>query len=235
MNLKKLKTTRLFYNKFPYKLVVAFKGGYLVRIYNIKGFKSLFNDKDHASIQRMSFSKEDTFRFLDIISPYLTDNQIQIRYEGNKASIFTKDNLIFKELQQKLFYCLLSITEPENEESLNTFLNSQKIRLVDSYPHGKFKYKVSFKKLSPKLKETLLNWHNTYPTNTVQFSKTTVKNLSISQHRYWESNYVYLADDKMLTMLHLVVGTNIRKVEQFVLNSSINTSSQNQVYEAMDG
>lgn len=233
--MKKLKTTKLFYEKYPYKLTTRFKCGYLLRIYGYDGFRRLFKNIETVHLAGTYFNKTDVFRYLDIIQPYVKSKEIQVRFEGSNGSIFTKDENLFKLLQVELFYCLTSITEPENENTLNTMLDSKKTKLVDRYPHGLYRYKITFKKLTPNLKQTLLNWYNTYSKDVLRFNNSTIKNLHSPTFRYWDTNYVYLADSKMLTMLHLIASNNIRKIEHYVLNSSINTISQNQVYETMDG
>jgi hypothetical protein len=100
--------------------------------------------------------------------------------------------------------------------------NGPKKVLCTQYPHGKFKYKV-FLDLNFETGSRLkfLEWIKKYPDN-MKISTTIEKWLGGKRH-WIQDPFLYVSDDKNLSMVLLYLGGNHKKVHEFILKSSINT------------
>lgn len=219
--LKKLKTDRLFYGKYPYKISTRLQGA-------SSSFRFMNLFKEIA--QRIPGSRikyEDFDTYAKVFIKY--DDTIRYRIESNSVNFFTADKEVYDSLLNDLSKYVVSVTEPESKDELDVLNTKNKIVLCDYYPHDIYKYKVTFKANTDQLKKTLLNWHKTYPETTIKFSKKTIENLSSDRSYYWQYSFLYVKDEKFLSMLYLLGNGYIKRVEEYVIRSSINTVSQDSI------
>jgi len=215
--LKKLKTDKLFYGKYPYKISTRLMGASSLRFMNL--FKEI---AQRVPGSRIKYEDFDCFT-----KAFLKYGDIaKYRIEGNSINFFVTDKDTYDSILNDLAKYVVSKTEPESEIELNALNTKNKIVLCDAYPHGIYRYKVTFKADTDQLKKTLLSWHKTYPETTIKFSKQTIENLTYDKTFYWQYSFLYIQDEKFLSMLYLLGNGYIRRVEEYVLRSSINTVSQ---------
>lgn len=222
--LKKLKTNKLFYGKYPYKVSTRLTGAGSFRFISL--FKEIAQQIPGSKIKYKDFDA-----YTQVFLKYGT--QIKYRIESNTVNFFMEDRTIYDSICSELSKYIVSLTEPESETELNVLYSKNKIVLCDAYPHGIYKYKVIYKTNSPQLKTTLLNWHNTYPETVIKFSKKSIAELSHSRSYYWDYSFLYLQDEKFLSMLYLLGNGYIKRVEEYVIRSSINTVSQDPINAEM--
>jgi hypothetical protein len=235
---KKLKINKLFYGKWPYKISTKVPGGSLLRSVGIEGAKEYCsNDKNplefggyYSFIYRRVISKADLLKYINLIEPYIGMNKnIQFRMEYNTVNIYTNDYDLYLDMQTQLYEYVISVTEPETTEELNTLLDSNKLVICDKYPHREYQFKVYFKNTMPaSCRTSLHNWATKYQNGQIYINRGTARFLSQSR-RYYGEYYFYLKDKKMVPMLVLAAQGNVRKIEEFVLRSSINTTQQGEL------
>jgi len=223
--LKKLKTDKLYYGKYPYKISTRLKGASSFRFINL--FRLIAHRFPGSQIQY-----EDFDTFTKVFDKY--GNVIRYRIESNTINFFTSDKDVYDQICVDLAKYIVSVTEPYSDIELNVLNAKNKIVLCDTYPHGIYKYKVIFKPNSTQIKNTLLNWHKIYPETTIKFSKTTIGILASPKSYYWQYGFLYLQDEKFLSMLYLLGTGYIKRVEEYVIRSSINTVSQDIIDAEVD-
>lgn len=217
--LQKLKTEKLFYGKYPYKISTKFKGASGLRYINL--FKFLANKYPGSQIDY------DQFNLFRQVAEKHKD-KIRQRIETNTINFFIEDKETYEDICLSLNPYIVSITEPNNEKELNFLNNKNKIVLCDKYPHGQYRYKVVFRAVSNQLKSNLLQLSNTYPESTLKFSKKSIENLRYPLTYFWHFSFCYVNDKKIITMMYLLGNDYIKRVDEYVLRSSINTVSQDE-------
>lgn len=201
----------------------------------IAAFKDLFNGSGYITFSDAPINRVKYKQYMDAILPLLDNKDIRIRTESNTVNIFLNDYHLYKRLCTELDWCITNVFEPENDQIIDLLMGSKKIIVCKNYPHGLYKLKVTFKRLPPNIKEVFLTWQSTYSREEMMFPNASQKYLSSPVNHYWESCYMYIKDTKMFTLLSLVASGYIKKVEEYVIDSSINTVSQSNIHETVDG
>jgi hypothetical protein len=218
--IRKHKTKKLFYNQFPYKIGTIINGASMIRYYGTSIVKNCTHSSSIA--ERMTFQE---FQFLKTFASILDDlkvHQIKTRYEGSNVNFFLKDKSLYDLFLQKFENYIFQTWEPVNDDEAQFMLDNSKIVIVDQYPHKIYTHKVIFRQLPIEKKEILMNWFKKYGSNVFKISSTTEEYLS--GKRYWAQDpFVLVGDTKMLIMLGLQCNEYIKRIEKFVLRSSINT------------
>jgi hypothetical protein len=147
----------------------------------------------------------------------------QVRAENGHYNIFVKDKKLRDNLVKELQPWIMCVTEPETDAEWDFLMASgHKKVLCNALPFGKFRYKLIFNEnYEATARSRCLEWINKYP-DTMQVSGQTVRWLS-GYYAYMQNPFVYITDDKTLSMVLLYVSGNHKKVEEFILKDSINT------------
>lgn len=227
MTYRKLKTTKLYYGKWPYKIECLVAGSYRIKRYGIgHTLQFCFSNEDDISYRyyKNNFSKaqKDRLReFANDVEPFL-NKEVQIRTESGHFNIFCKDTNLYNRIIRSLKSYISAVYEPASEVEMDFMMNnSHKKVLCNHLPFNQYHYKVYFKpncdiNLKGKLESWLLNY-----TDKVKIPKGTV----LWFVRGWRpAPYIYVADQSTLAMVGLFMGGNIHKVEEFIPRSSINTT-----------
>lgn len=223
MKPKKLKTNRLFYGKWPYKLTCQVRGANLIitNVLDSTGelrIRGSYND--WRGIKRVT-DPVALRKFANIIQEYL-DKDVKFRMEYDTVQIYVRDRLLLNELETKLAPFLQSITEPENEAELDLLLDNKKYIIADKYPKGIYKYKVILKPMPISIRESFYKWIIQYDDDKVNMPKSTIKHLT-SKGFWWSDTYFYTSDSSMIVMANLAAQGYLRRTEEYILRSSINT------------
>lgn len=218
MKIEKLKTSKLFYGKWPYK--VSCRINYARSVISTKtsyyyGYGKQVSPEEVREVEK--------FR-LAIISFLKKD--IKYRAEYNHFNIFCDDKKLLEQIYKKLAPWIEHIYGPQNDEELEYLINNgRKKRVCDKLPFSKFEYRVYFKTNTPLiLKESFKNWIVKY-NGKIQCSESTLRWLT-DDHKYFQGPFCYVEDSATLTMLGLFLANHIKITEQFVLRKGINTLSE---------
>lgn len=224
--MKKLQTKKLFFRKYPYKVELQCEGANYIRLRGIH-FVLHATENEHPLNNRPSWSlvhKEiDNIRlhkFATILKPFL-DANLKHRSEGSHFNFFVEDKATFDVLVKKFEGFIVSISEPASDEELEFLLSNNRKIVVDELPYAKFKHKIVFKtNWKQEKSKNFLDWMSKYPEEDYKISKSSYEYLS-AQSRYCQDPFMYVKEPKMLTMLQLFAGDNIKYVEEFVPRSTL--------------
>lgn len=219
--LLKQKTKKLFYGKWPYKIATMCQGGCYIKIYGLTKCKLMFEDN---SLHRNFYRKFDKVRLTDFCGKYelFVNEHHQIRAEGNHVNFFVDDEVLYKKIIEIMGDFVVEVTEPESNAVLQMLKSNKKIVVVDELPFGKYNSRIVFKEMPLNQRENLAELLKKYGDDSLRMSITTKRYLNGERH-YMQDPFIYVEDEKILTLLALAANGYIKKTEKFVLKSSINT------------
>jgi len=226
MKIEKLKSSKLFWNKWPYKVCCRIGGANKITIFGLDRallwcdgkYSSLWN-----SAQRTSVDKDALKKFILKSKDFIVDReQVQIRAEGDRFNLFLKDKDLLKKIHKELSPWITTIYGPTTDEEYNYLMeNNKKKVLCDTLPRGTFKYKIFLKERMKSLaRENFLLWSNRYTSEQILISPTTSKWLN-GEKFYKQDPFFYIRDDAMLTMIRLFLGDNLKIVHEYVTRDKL--------------
>jgi hypothetical protein len=224
MIIKKLKSSKLFFNKWPYKVEciqagasrVVHSGVGLCRQWCETGKGIRFNPYDTRILDAKKF-----LSFIDAVETFLDRKEdIQIRVENSHFNLFCKDPNVLEEINDALDQWIRKISGPTTQEELEFLLsNGHKKILCDTYPKDMYRYRVFFKsKFSPDKRSAFLTWADKHG-NSIVISETSRRWL-MSQRYYAQDPFMYVIDDKTLSMVGLYLSGYVKKTEEFILREN---------------
>lgn len=204
----KLKTNRLFYGKYPYKVVLTGKGFNFFSLYGAIRLVKMV-EKGHFpsnyNTDKVSLKKVAEF----IIAG---DKQIRVRAEGNRASLFLSNKELFEDCIEKFKILTSEIHEPEDEETLKFLLENNKKIITNKLPHDKYRYKVHLRMMSSDEGENLIKWANN--NKRVRLNQNPLYSL-----KYGYNAYLLVEDQPTITMLTLLASNKIIRIEEYVVRN----------------
>ena len=224
MIVQKLKSSKLFFNKWPYKVEciqagasrVIHSGVGLCRQWCGTGKGMRFTSYDPKITDADKFLK-----FVNAIEPFLDrKEEVQIRVESSHHNLFCKDPSVLEEIDNALEQWIRKISGPTTKEELEFLLsNGHKKILCDTYPKDMYKYRVFFKSRFPEDKRSaFLIWANKYG-DKLLISESSVRWLKSHRH-YVQDPFMYVIDDKMMSMIGLYLSGYVKKTEEFILREN---------------
>lgn len=222
--IQKLKSSKLFYNKWPYKVECIQPGASKIIRYPNWMIKSWCNDGSSARFSEWDnrhIDKASLLAFFDAATPFLENENLQIRAEGSHFNIYCKDTILLEEINKGLNRWIKNIWGPTtNEEYEFLMSNGHKKILRDALPKGLYRYKVYFKNRWPKEKrQAFYSWSKKF-TDKVEISCTSKLWIN-GEKMYVQDPFMYVADDKMLSMIGMFSSGYVKKVEEFILRENV--------------
>jgi hypothetical protein len=193
-------TNKLFYNKYRYKIECNLIG---------VGYK-------------WGKTNPDTLKFYNLAEPFLNRDDVKIRCEHTTQSFFFNDKKLIKDIKDKVGEWIISLTKPANAKELS-FLESDGTKkvLCDILPRDGFRYKVHIRSvMSLDLRAKFVRWAG--ENDAVTYSGKTESWLN-GVRVYYPEPFIYVKDNKTLSMVLLFLGNDCRKIEEYITRSSINT------------
>jgi hypothetical protein len=231
MKISKLNSSKLFYNKWPYKIECYISGASRLRWSGVEITKDFCQGKPSPSLWNWQsndrLSKDDKAALLVFtigVEPFLDlKDQLQVRVEGRRYNIYCKDPVLLEQIYNAVKPWVEKVFGPTTDEELNYMLDKgHKKILRDVLPKDGYKYKVYLKESWPmEGRIAFAEWAAKFP-DTINISKNSKRWLE-SKHRWLYNPFMYVKDEKTLTMIGLFTSGNIKRVEEFILRSSINT------------
>jgi len=225
--IRKLASSKLFYNKWPFKVEcilygasrVVRSGPASVRDWCTTGGSLRVTHWDQRNID-----KAKLLAFTNAVAPFLDrKDDIKIRTEGSHFNLFCLDKTVLDEIDAALLPWIKTVSGPTTDEELEFLLsNGHKKILCNTLPKEKYKYRMYFKTKFPLDKRsTFMVWADKYGDKMSICG--TSKDWFDGRRMYTQDPFIYIEDDKMLSMLGLYVSGYIRKVEEFIPRESILT------------
>lgn len=227
MLMKYLKTNKLFYKKWPFKVECYLKGANRIKYNGVDSVINWCNGMYDSTRTNWHWgdnnvNKIDLLKFATSVKPYL-NQELQIRVEGNHFNIFCKDQDLLENIIKDMSTWINTVHEPSGDDTYNFLLsnNGNKI-LCEEYPWDGYHYKVILReRMAESNKASFSNWINKYP------GKIRIADSSLSwlngKKRWMQDPFIYVKDSSTLTMVMLFLGNDCRKTHEYILRSSINT------------
>lgn len=187
--MKELETTKLWYNRYLYKIVIRSPRNYL---YNITIRKIPHESKDKNA--------EDLLNLIH-------DRDVRTRVECSLIAIFTNDTDLLEKLSERFAKEIEEIWRPNPErEHLLKNANTIIVKETPAYP---IRVTMNDRRISGDFAQ----WIDANP------DKITIGNAAYRAiKRGWMTGglYFYLRDDKILSLVNLMIWQNIRRVDRLV-------------------
>lgn len=226
--IQKLSSSKLFYKKWPYKIECTIRGASRITRHNLANIKAWCNNEKGApALSGPGFdnaNKKEFLAFINLVEPYLNRSDLRIRTEGSHFNIFCMDLALVEDIESKLRHWIRKISGPTSKEELEFLLsNGHKKILRDSLPKSKFRYRIYFKNRFPEDKRLQFTaWTEKYQEK-IEISGTSKRWLT-GERKYAQDPFMYVEDDKMLSLIGMYISGHVKKVEEFILRDTVLTA-----------
>ena len=228
-NLRLCETKKLHYNKYLYKLALAnpFAPWFRTEFQKDGSLKVLKSKLDeyqtlydigkpmYRTVYRSELPITDN-EFLDAKDLYfsllqLDDYKIRVeRWSG--FCIYSNDKDALLDIANKMRTSAREFWEP-NLKNIDFLLQQKNIVIVENPVQFPLKITFNYKRINP----SFASWLE----NNKDKSSAGTQALSNINSGYASGNYVFLRDERVLTMVQLIVGHNIQRIEHLVYSGDI--------------
>jgi len=232
-------SSRLFYRKYPYKVIIYVKGATAIR----QGMKYLLGlDAKSKAITTGAAGIYSSWRTRELVSTnerienrnklvkigaiVLNMPDMKLRIEGNHCAVFTESKETVYKLIEELDSYIAEITMPESDESAAFLLNNPKHIIVAKLPKGNMRFKVHVgtkQKLSREHGLNFLAWADKLGADSVYIPPGLRDDLS--GHTYATSyvygRYFYLKDERLASLAQLFLPDQISRMDRYICQSEI--------------
>lgn len=224
MKMQQLMTNKLFYKKYPIKVEFRLNGNHYIRTHGANEIQNW----PPARLRNPRYRFDPSPNPLSVIEFAKAFAQIEskipkLRSEGQTFSVFFSDRETLDQIKKSMQKWITKIYAPENEDQFKFFEthNANKV-LCKELPYKKFKYKISLTTNVPSnIRERFDQWSTNYGSD-LGISKSTQSWLE-GTNRYCYHPFIYVTDSKLLSMILLYLGNNIKTVEEYIVKDNINT------------
>jgi len=229
-NISTFKTNRLFYGEYLYKLVLSNSLNHYFRT-EFQKHERLSHVREKLDELTEAYRKneplvrpmyradvivpvDDYFDALDLYTILKKQSNYKIRVEQyNVLSLYSNDKNLLHTISQKIRDKKTEFHGPD-PKLVNTLLSNKKIILVDKPPQ--FELKVYFS--NKKVDQSFVTWCNA---NT---DKSKIGKRALESARDWgylNNFYMYIRDERVLNLVSLIIGDNIRSIEKLIYKGDI--------------
>ena len=211
-----LNTNKLFYGKWPYKIVCGVKGAW--------AFRYSPDCRRHTKNHWADDSQLSRFA-QDFVNLNIENQNIKIRVEGSCFNIFCRDDEILSVIKNHLKKWITTVYEPANNiEKQYLIDNGNRKILRNSLPLNKYRYKLY---LNPHtdydIRLKFWDWLSRYEDDRMYISRDS-KHWLLNHIGWIPAPFLYVKEKQDLSMVCLYLGNNLKKVEEFVLRDNINNT-----------
>lgn len=212
--IRERETTKLFYNKYLYKLLLY---NPLVSIFRDKNFtyarqqldalqlKYESGEKLRINEHRLSVPIEEFVGAKFLLAELDSQSDVKLRIESPRMSIYSNDKKWLEYMKTKPLK-FFEFWSPNNKY---VHLLQKNTILTNDINFG-FTYKVTF---SDKIDPNFYKWIINNPSK-VRVGDTCLESIKTGQ--YVRGFYVYIKDDKILSLIMLMIGSQIARIDNIV-------------------
>jgi len=212
--LKKLKTHKLFYGVYPYKLVwrtelaSQFRGGLIGIRKTLDGLQNQYSETKKVRIpvwynRVITVQGKDLHDAQKVFTALTNLKDYRIRVEQKDVTIFTRDKDWAVELINSIDH-VLEWWEPEAKLVPNTILMGPTME--------GWEYKIT---LGSHIPDSFIRWYENNKSK-VRMGESLRENLErFSPYLY--GYYFYVRNEKMLNLVCLMLGSSIRRIDKIVI------------------
>ena len=220
----KYETTKLFYDKYLFKLGIYNPVAFIFRNKNLSHARTIIDDLQLHQEEPIQYKTcSDALRHIDLTVDELHDlkylltqfqdqTDFMVRCEQNKMGIFSNNDSWLKRVGKKLD-CVCDFYEPA-DSTIDLLLNSKNV-LIKNAPFD-HKYKVTLGENS--IDRNFYNWAKNTP-DKVRVSPGLLR--TIQENGYVKGKYLYFRDEKVLTLAMLFLSGNIGRIDRIVLKEDV--------------
>jgi hypothetical protein len=175
-------------------------------------------------LSALQINKADYLEFINLVAPFIDNPAVKVRVEGSHFNIFCIDKSVLETIDKNLNRWIRKISGPTTDEELEFLLsNGHKKILRDVLPKEKYKYRIYFKSKFPADKRlSFITWADKYG-DKLDISDTSRRWL-LSSRQWAQDPFMYVEDDKMLSMAGIYLSGYVKKVEEFILRENALTA-----------
>lgn len=227
--LRQCETKRLHYNKYLYKLTLAnpFAPWFRTEFQKDGSLKMIKSKLDSCQLlydigkplyrtvyrAEVPVTNEEFFDAKDLYSLLLNTDDYRIRVgRWGGFCIYSNDKNFLLNLASKMRVSAREFWEP-NLKNIKFLLDSKNTVIVNTPPQFPLKVIFNYKKINPSFASWLAN-----NTDKSSAGEKTIKNILSG---WANGNYIFLRDERVLTIIQLIIGHNIQRVEQLVYREDI--------------
>lgn len=238
MKIKQRESLKLYYGKYPYKVLLSNQlssifSAHRTEQYRDRVLNELQVEHDCGNVLKLvrwrNASNQilirwrvgtpintvdfENAKYLNQLFKDYSDYRKRVEF-GDQIIIYTSDEDMVNELVDNLSNCIKEIHRPK--EGIEAFL-TQNIgtAIVKTPPEHEFRVYLNGKHIDP----SFANWLRSN-SDKCKVGEMTLWNIENSSY-YTNNSYFYIKNDKVLTMIRMIVGHNIRKVERLVYQGDI--------------
>ncbi len=173
-----------------------------------------------SSHESRNLDKEVYLEFANLVEPYISNPNVKVRVEGSHFNLFCTDKSILEAIDKDLNKWISKISGPTTDEELEFLLsNGHKKILRDVLPKEKYKYRIYFKSKFPADKRaSFMTWADKYGSK-LEISDSS-RHWLLGNRQYVQDPFMYIEDDKMLSMAGMYLSGYVKKVEEFILREN---------------
>ena len=232
MQIQKLNSSKLFYNKWPYKIECYITGASRLKWLGVEITKDFCLSKPTPTLwswqSNDKLGKEEKSALLAFtygIEPFIElKDQLQIRVEGRRYNIFCKDRILLENIYNAVAPWVQRVSGPTTNEELDYMLdNGYRKILRDVLPKNMYQYRIYFKESwNIADRNKFLAWVTKNP-DIVDISRSSKEWLQ-GDKRWIYNPFIYVKDNKTMTMVGLFTSGNVKRVEEFILRENLMTA-----------
>ena len=207
---KKTITNKLFYKKYPYKIYCFLDGSFILRSVKIAP-DNTYNVSVPFNWRNIG---QGVKNFITKHGDIIFHPNIMRSISHRSFTLYIKDKEVYNLAIKQLSKHILEIAEPSNDNELVLLENDCKKVLCNSLPKGKYQYKIFFKSMPVKTRESVLRWASSFRDNEVSIPPSTKSFFSGTTSRgEYNTHYAYVRDEgiKMLAVLASQINNEIHQ------------------------
>tara|TARA_B100000925_G_scaffold266310_1_gene226052 strand:+ start:3849 stop:4532 length:684 start_codon:yes stop_codon:yes gene_type:complete len=225
--LQRLLTTKLFYNKYVFKLRLQNPIAPIYRGMNLGWAKTKLDEMQMDAEADLAIKSPfrawrgdpkhitlETFMDNCVIYKALERNKdnCMVRIEGHKLDIYSNENIWLEELADKIG--ALEFHEPANDDNLNFLLENKNTQIVKG--DVEWPYKAFFtKRVDP-------NFVNYCEANSHAIRIGSKAKQAIKLGHYTEGFYFFTKNERYLMLAKIAIGGSISKIVKYVSEADLN-------------
>lgn len=222
MPIQRLKSNKLYFKKWAYRVECKISQGWRIRPFIKKNSIGITKDDIILHYGWVSHSISmweitSLIEFFNVVNPVLQDKtKCQFRIEGNTFNIFCNDSEIVNTLEKGIKKRIISIHEPANEIERDFLINNKHTKILcNHFPKHKYNYKVVIKEnMKPEQRDQFSTWAEKYGEK-ILISKSTKAWLTLQS--FWKQDpFLYVDNSATLTMVTLFLGANVRTIYEYI-------------------
>lgn len=216
----KFETTKLFYDQYVYKLVIRNQLAHLFREKNYTWAKyklDELNEQFEQGSEHLYFVRgqrweqvetEDFLVARKLFHEFTNFENMKLRVQNPRMQIYSNDIKWLKQLSKKVQSACTEFWEPSKNNAPLLEANT-----ILSHTIKDYEYRIT---LGAKTCPNFVNWIDSNP-DKVKIGKTTYE--VIRDNQYGKGLYFYVRDEKVLSLINLIIGGNIQRVDKIVYSA----------------